>query len=188
MRHKIIQATIHIVGNEGYSALTASRLSKEAGISKGALYHHFDGLDGVRQATLEMMVEAFMTACDASQFDNLADYLEKTGQTILALVREQPDFTRVIYAFMYQSMFDPQIKALTNQICEHATNDYIAAFEHFVPELSPAQRIDMVSMMDAFYSGLTVHLLLFENEAAVEKQWQLFNEMLLSYLKRGASK
>ena len=41
MRQSLLQATIEVIGGHGLAALTVQDVAQAAGVSKGALFHHF---------------------------------------------------------------------------------------------------------------------------------------------------
>lgn len=59
LRAQVLDTARGLVGAEGLGALTVARLSAEAGVANGSLYHHFGSRGGI---VAELCLEAF-TAC-----------------------------------------------------------------------------------------------------------------------------
>ena len=185
MRRKILQVTIDIVGSEGYAALTASKLSQQAGISKGALYHHFANLEEVRRHALMLLLEMFMAARDPNLFASLEDYLATAGEALFAQMEEQPVAMKAMYAFVFQALVDDTLRRQILQLVEHGLVQYRHAIQHFYPALSPQRLERVVLVMDAYLAGAGMHWFLLEDGAMCRAGWRLFTAMLLDSLNTG---
>ena len=181
MRQKILRSTIEIIGSEGYVALTASRLSEQAGISKGALYHHFANLDDVRMSALTSLLTMFVAA-EPDDTASFGDFLDASGERLFDRMKKQPVAMKALYAFIFQALVDdalkPQIKALMLQ----SLNDYTDVIEHYFPALSDNHRHQVVLMLDAYFGGAVFQWFLLDDEAACLASWRQFSGMLLSKL------
>jgi len=54
VRQSLLQATIEVIGRNGLAALTVQDVAQAAGVSKGALFHHFSS----KQALVDEAVGA----------------------------------------------------------------------------------------------------------------------------------
>ncbi len=50
---KILNAALQLFANEGYYATSTSKIAKQAGVSEGLIFRHFNNKDGLLQAILE---------------------------------------------------------------------------------------------------------------------------------------
>lgn len=71
-RGKLIEATIRCVRREGREGLTTRKISAEAGISNGLVFHHFDHKE-------DLIAAAYTTMADR-QFDALKKAADTAGQ------------------------------------------------------------------------------------------------------------
>src|SRR5699024_11507926 len=55
-RKRILDATLNCLASEGYAGTTVSRIIEVAGVSRGALMHHFDNKEALIAPTAKMMV------------------------------------------------------------------------------------------------------------------------------------
>lgn len=62
MRRGLLDCAALIAGSEGLAAVTVAAVSAAAGVTKGALFHHFAN----KQALIEAMVEGLMHELDAA--------------------------------------------------------------------------------------------------------------------------
>ena len=69
-RRKIIDAAIDVFGDVGYAAAGWGTIIERTGMTKGALYHHFDSKDSLASAIIEegsdTLVAAFRNVCGSS--------------------------------------------------------------------------------------------------------------------------
>lgn len=66
-RAKILDAAIKLFSTRGYNAASVDDICKEAGISKGAFYHHFESKQALFLALLDGWLQAIDNAIDASK-------------------------------------------------------------------------------------------------------------------------
>jgi len=60
-RERIVQAARELVVERGYADVSTADVLKRAGVSRGGLYHHFDGKDQLMAAVLEALERDFIT-------------------------------------------------------------------------------------------------------------------------------
>jgi AcrR family transcriptional regulator len=69
-RRKILDAAIDVFGEVGYAAAGWGTIIERTGMTKGALYHHFDSKDSLASAIIEegseTLVVAFRNVCGSS--------------------------------------------------------------------------------------------------------------------------
>src|ERR1700722_17182181 len=69
-RRKIIDAAIDVFGDVGYAAAGWSTIIERTGMTKGALYHHFDSKESLASNIIEAgsdtILSAFRSVCGSS--------------------------------------------------------------------------------------------------------------------------
>jgi len=66
-RAKIIESAIKLFSTRGFNAASVDDICKDAGISKGAFYHHFETKQALFLALLDGWLETIDTAIEASK-------------------------------------------------------------------------------------------------------------------------
>lgn len=66
-RAKIIESAIKLFSNRGFNATSVDDICEEAGISKGAFYHHFESKQALFLALLDSWLQTIDTAIEASK-------------------------------------------------------------------------------------------------------------------------
>jgi AcrR family transcriptional regulator len=62
MRRQLIEATVESLIEIGFARTTTVEVCRRAGVTRGALLHHFQGLDELFAATLAHLYERFLTS------------------------------------------------------------------------------------------------------------------------------
>ena len=65
-RRHIVEAATELFATLGYDGTSIEAVLQAAGVSKGSLYHHFDGKDGLFEAVLDRMTERIEAALAAA--------------------------------------------------------------------------------------------------------------------------
>ena len=69
-RRKILDAAIEVFGDEGYAAAGWSTIIERTGLTKGALYHHFESKESLASSIIEegsdALLSAFRNVCGSS--------------------------------------------------------------------------------------------------------------------------
>lgn len=71
-RDHIIAAAIELISTKGYPAATVQNISEQAGVSRGALQHHFAARDDLFDAISERLTERLDLKLSASEFLNMS--------------------------------------------------------------------------------------------------------------------
>ena len=182
MRHNILSTTIEILGTEGYAQVTASNLSKKAGISKGALYHHFANLDEIRFAALALLIDKFMETNDPARFKSLENFLEATSEMMVSSMKEYPIDFKALYVFITQAFFDDAAKSQLQTLVNHALDQYLQAFQFFCPELDKEELSGLVRIVDAYFGGSVLQWYIMDDPSASRASWQQFNQLVLQHI------
>jgi AcrR family transcriptional regulator len=66
-RSKIIESAIKLFSNSGYNTASVDDICKDAGISKGAFYHHFESKQALFLALLDGWLQTIDNAIEASK-------------------------------------------------------------------------------------------------------------------------
>src|ERR1700737_4398689 len=76
-RRKILEAAIDVFGEVGYPAASWGTIIERTGMTKGALYHHFDSKESLASAIIEegseSLLAAFRNSCGSASpaFENM---------------------------------------------------------------------------------------------------------------------
>ena len=183
-KRNIVQTAIAILGTGGYPALTVGKLSQQAGISKGALYHHFESLDEVRLSALGALIEQLVTIKDPAQFESLSEYLEDLGEEQFDDLENEPTAVKAIMAFLAQGIFDERAALQLREMMASSMEQCNIAFKYFTPNL-PEQKQEVLHMViDSHFVGMFSQWFLEFDRAQCRENWNALSEMILLYIEK----
>ncbi len=128
VRRALLDCAASIAASEGLAAVTVAGVSLAAGVTKGALFHHFAN----KQALVDAMVDGLMQELDAA-FDTLiaADPVPRGSFTrayVNAALTMDHTTTRIWSALIGALSTEPQVATqwhawLAQRLCRHANTD-----------------------------------------------------------------
>ena len=66
-REKILRAVVELINASGYSGASSTAIAKQAGITWGAVQHHFGNKDEILQAVLELARDVYIESLSSAQ-------------------------------------------------------------------------------------------------------------------------
>ncbi|WP_207935651.1 TetR/AcrR family transcriptional regulator [Actinomadura sp. KC216] len=140
-REEILDVASRIMAERGYAATSLAVLSRESGLPKSAVYHHFQSKAGLLTAVMARGAYDFFAAMRAAQAggpdaatprERLTWYLQRTGEVFLA----RPEFLRLhLLLVMSAEAAEAEVDAMIEQVRRDGRahmNTMIAA--SFAPE------------------------------------------------------
>ncbi len=96
-RKKLIEVARHAFAEYGYTDTSMDKLTAEAGLTRGALYHHFGDKRGLFAAVVEQIDSQMAEYAQQhrEQFDDLWEGLLVEGQTYIQNALK-PEFQRIV--------------------------------------------------------------------------------------------
>jgi TetR/AcrR family transcriptional regulator len=128
-REKIIRGAIKVFANNGYEKASTTLVAKEAGLSKGLIFHYFISKDDLYAETykeaVRLLVSQMTEQIDYSEPD-LLRRLRKTVELKLRLMKRYPD----ILSFISEAYLNPPAM-YKNELDEINTHEVEKAFASF---------------------------------------------------------
>lgn len=136
---KLLDAAVHVIRSKGYSAARVEDICAEAGLTKGAFFHHFAGKEACAVAAAAHFAANADAIFDAAPYARLADPRARVLGYVAfrkAILRgELPQFTCLL-GTMVQEAYDthPVLRAA----CERYIGEHAARLE---TDLAEAKRL-----------------------------------------------
>ncbi len=137
-RHKLLSAALSLVREKGYSSTSVDELCAEAGVTKGAFFHHFKSKDALAVAAANHWSEITGAFFATAPYQQLKDPLQRVLGYLdcrkAILKGELAEFTCLV-GTMVQEVYgtSPEIRAACEaSICGHAAKieaDIVAAMK-----------------------------------------------------------
>ncbi|MFF2009988.1 TetR/AcrR family transcriptional regulator [Streptomyces sp. NPDC058195] len=139
-RDEILEVASRLMAERGYAATTLSELSRESGLPKSAVYHHFRSKGGLLCAVMEHGAYAFFRDMARAQEhppprqdvrERLGWYLQRTGEVFLA----NPDFLRLHFILVMnaEAAHDSEAEEI-DRILERVRRDGRAHMNHMIAD------------------------------------------------------
>ena len=123
---KLLDAAVHVIRSKGYSAARVEDICAEAGLTKGAFFHHFASKEACAVAAAAHFAANADAIFDAAPYSRLSDPRDRVLGYVefrkAILQGELPEFTCLL-GTMVQEAYDthPLIRAACDRyIAEHA--------------------------------------------------------------------
>jgi TetR/AcrR family transcriptional regulator, regulator of biofilm formation and stress response len=118
----ILEATLQLIGREGPRAVTHRAVAREAGVSTGAIAHHFASRDALIEATLLFMgrreiegLEQLALALQASAFDT-EQWVDGLAATMAARIEYDRTGQIAVYELLIESARSERVRAVMEQM------------------------------------------------------------------------
>ena len=118
-KEQILLAALELFAREGYEGTSISMIADALGLSKGALYRHYEGKQAILQAILRRMEEGDASQAQAhalpqaAQPQAPADYARARLEDVLS-------FTRAMFAYWTQQPFPCAFRRMCASRCVRA--------------------------------------------------------------------
>jgi AcrR family transcriptional regulator len=155
-RHRLLVAASECFAEKGYQKTTIREIASNAGVTLGALYHHFkDKKELLMTANRSRQVTTLeITKRALSAENNFFRGLEKAMREIIDLLANNPILRGVTREYWGMGMTDPDMQVM------HRNNDleflslYAGELKRCHPSLSPDMQYQLVHMILVASEGL----------------------------------
>ncbi|SEN01749.1 TetR/AcrR family transcriptional regulator [Halomonas caseinilytica] len=173
-RRKLLNAALICLERDGFHSFRLDRVAGEAGVSKGALTHHFANKDDLLVHAIEKVLDEFVEAlaCGADEFHDghltLDGFLDlvwhyMSGQLYMVTLeialkaRHEPDF---------KNLLTPQVRRFHSRIDD--------IWERLFPHLPPERSRHLMNLSMNLLRGMGT-------QSVFREDSQYFNELLNSW-------
>jgi len=148
---RLVEATLRCLARDGYSRLSVDSIVSEAGVSRGALFHHFE-------TKQELVADAMATFLDQSA-ERLSDNYQAIGvderrgpASLAALTETLRQDSEVILEIAVALRTDDELHASVSRARTHANHDEIQ-LSHFFEGTAGADAIGRAAALIAISCG-----------------------------------
>ena len=142
-RDKLLDAAVHVVRQKGYASTSVDDLCKEAGVTKGAFFHHFASKEDLGVAAARYWSDFTTEFFNSAPYQKLSDPLDRLLGYIdfrREILRGKVEDFTCLLGTMVQEAYEtsPKIRqACDESISRHATavaRDIVAAKKLYAPD------------------------------------------------------
>ncbi|MFV0459887.1 MAG: TetR/AcrR family transcriptional regulator [Actinomycetales bacterium] len=154
---RILQATIHVVATAGLEGTSVRSVAAEAGVSIGAVQHHFKTKADLLSAAMSTVAERFRADLQA-RLEQAEDSRDALRQSLYALACADQDTTpaAIWTAFAAGACVDPALRS--QHVAQwHQVEAFISSLVAAIaPQWSPDRVQDTAGVLLAMVDGIAV--------------------------------
>lgn len=183
---RILQSSMQLISREGISGLTASKLSKEAGISKSSLFHHFRSTKEIPLKVMEIIKGIMLESINDEKIDSVEGIFSSFEKTLFSEDSEVQMIGRVFFSLFSEGLFNKEYLDSFKSFQIISINRLSALFMNTKsPGLTEEVSITIAKLIIASLDGLKLHSMLDRNNKEYIKCWNLQKMMILDYVNNG---
>jgi AcrR family transcriptional regulator len=159
-RRKILLAAMECFASKGYQKTTIREIAARAGMTLGAVYHHFDGKkELLMAATRSRQINSLeILRLAVSEREDFFGVLRQTLKSQFKLLAEDPILRGVTREYFSMAMVDPDVNRIHSQTDMEYRDFAEAELERRLPNLSPERRSLLIRMFFVAIEGLMAGL------------------------------
>lgn len=184
---KLCRAAVALLTEVGYTNLTTAQIAERAGVSKGAMAHHFPTKDDMVVAAVRHLVAEWETGWDA--FSSATAQTEQLAQLQRALW--QNIFGRLEYLAALEVVLSSRHQPELHARLREGVKDWIATrdatFARCIPLKDRAELSTFLSLNSCVMRGLATSLEAPSEQDLPQRVMGLWSEMASAYLAKRAT-
>ncbi|MFN3608503.1 MAG: TetR/AcrR family transcriptional regulator [Hyphomonas sp.] len=179
MQRRVLDATLRCIGEQGYIGVSLQSIADMAGVSRGAITHHYPSKIELASAAIRHFVEWCYERINAAFHDKmdlpLRDRLD-------ILWTEFEEVFPITFELIVALRADKDLLGLYKCSSKTSVEEITTGYDVFFPELVGMNVSGvMISVMAAFYRGAYLESVARE-QAYIQEMKAVFQDMLLTYL------
>ncbi len=108
-KSKILEASVKLFSARGFNAASVDDICAEAGVSKGAFYHHFESKQALFLALLDLWLQTIDQTIEASRHRTVPEIFLQITEAFPYLFKTANEGLPMFLEFWLQASRDPQL-------------------------------------------------------------------------------
>ncbi|WP_160162608.1 MULTISPECIES: TetR/AcrR family transcriptional regulator [Hyphomonas] len=179
MQRRVLDATLRCIGEQGYIGVSLQDIADMAGVSRGAITHHYSSKIELTSSAIQHFVQW--------RYDRVHTAFEGKGglplqERLDILWKEFQEIFPVTFELIVALRSDKDLLALYKRNSKTRIEEITTGYDGFFPELSGMNVSGvMIAVMAAFYRGAYIEAVSRDAEY-IEQMKVVFQDMLMTYL------
>jgi AcrR family transcriptional regulator len=188
-RNQLLDSALFCFAQKGFEATTIDDIVKQAGVSKGAVYHYFKSKDEIYLELIETGVERFVAFMNAA-FEPAKTTTEKLQILIQTCwdtdrTAERRNTMFVLLEFWIFSARQPKLRDMIPHIVYHLRSLLIELIDEGKQRGEFRSDVDskrVATLFWAFRNGIGLNLFQLHDLDEQQRSWQDLEQVILKYL------
>lgn len=181
-RERILNAVISLINDGGFGAASSSQIAKAAGVTWGAVQHHFGSKEDILVAVLDLSHERFTEMMQREDLvqGTVADRVDR----FIELMWEHYQSDLYLAALEILLAMRESKGRLGPQITRRQSQGHLKTMKRVFRDLklTDAQRLDVLTFVHTFLTGLTIERVFETPIAGEEKNLRRIKTTMLTML------
>jgi len=184
-KEKILQAGITLLGIDGQQGLSASKVAKEAGVSKATIFHHFESMDELLFSIMVFFFQSFTGELSVASAKTPEKFLLNIGNKALEESIQSRELMMAFLSFYEKALFDERYKALFKEQFEYFFQFVSESLQTYYKLKIPKKENQLISMMVTLVcDSMGIYYQIFNEPKLFKDYWSLFSKMVTTYLEK----
>lgn len=152
-RKKILEVCIHEFAENGYDKASTNTIVKEAGISKGILFHYFNNKKGLFYYVLDYCMQAMTEEFMKYPLTETKDIFQRFGELGVIKLKIAQEYPYIVKLFMEALVSPPEdMRSEIEKKYLQASKEYIPTlfkdidYSKFRAGVEPSKAIEMITL------------------------------------------
>ncbi|HAD98181.1 MAG TPA: hypothetical protein DCG19_12295 [Cryomorphaceae bacterium] len=152
-RQQILLAALQCFAELGYAHTSMARIAKEAGISKGLIYHYFDSKEALLDGIFQMMLQEADHIMEGWEEKTSKEKLRYTIEQSMVFIRQQTGIMRFMLSLAIQPEVTKNLKGFFEEEKQKRMHQFTALFEDLGYENPETEAYYMGAVLDGMAFG-----------------------------------
>ncbi len=156
-KRKILLAAIECFAENGFQNTSLREISKKAGVTVGAVYHHFqDKKDLLMKSNRAFQVRSLKSLRKAmDESENFFEALSEAFRSHLKMLTEDPSFRGIAREYLSMAMVDPDINKMNKEVDLEFRQILESELARRYPNLAARKRRSLIQIVFFVAEGMT---------------------------------
>ncbi|MGE6698928.1 TetR/AcrR family transcriptional regulator [Hyphomonas sp. NPDC076900] len=179
MQRRVLDATLRCIGERGYIGVSLQDIADAAGVSRGAITHHYSSKIELTSSAIQHFVQ-WRHEKVYSAFEGKGDLDLRARLDVLW--GEFQEIFPITFELIVALRSDKELLALYKRSSKTRIEEIVTGYDDFFPELSGMKVPGvLIAVMAAFYRGAYIEMVSRE-PGYIDEMKRVFQDMLMKYL------
>jgi AcrR family transcriptional regulator len=182
-KSKIIATAMEIFSIEGVNGLTSGKLAKKLNMSKGTVFHHFESMEELHVAVLDVIIATMTNEIDAVEFVSVQEFVDVIVDIIFRDTARYSGVYAALFSFVGSAKYNELYRLKLKGMFDANMERWVVLLTQKLKKDVPAEKLaDIVRLLDMHMAGLLVHNIIFMEQKRYRKLTSQFLFQMISSL------
>jgi len=185
----IIESAFKIIKENGVHGLSANKIVRQAGISKGGFFYHFPVIEELYISMLDELISILDSEMSPSRFSDFDEYMEVTTDFMFKFLDESPEIMTTILYFVSDSKNNEKYRKRISDMLDNSFEDWAEKISYFFHiDLDKESKDSIIRIMDIYFCGFSIHYLIYKDKERYRRITKDFISMVKGFINNGGKK